>query len=190
MGLQYCQQLLLVKNRFPVTGNKNNDRTEMVPNPEGEVKDSGKALQTLGENKVAELLKTKDNDTLYVTNFFATWCGPCMIEIPYFKTEMEKLKGEKVKFTFVSVDQPEDWNTKVKEFGNIQGLSSNIVLFDMGNASPEFAKNNTNTWDGGAIPFTRCLKEIKYSRKLVLFPKRKCRVSLTSLNNRLYVSEI
>ena len=162
----------------------------MVPNPEGEVKDSGKALQTLGENKVAELLKTKDNDTLYVTNFFATWCGPCMIEIPYFKTEMEKLKGEKVKFTFVSVDQPEDWNTKVKEFGNIQGLSSNIVLFDMGNASPEFAK--TIPIHGMVVLYhlPGCLKEIKYSRKLVLFPKRKCRVSLTSLNNRLYVSEI
>ena len=74
MGLQYYQQLLLVKTDSPVTGNKNNDRTEMVPNPEGEVKDSGKALQIFGEDKVAELLKTKDNDTLYVTNFFATWC--------------------------------------------------------------------------------------------------------------------
>ena len=91
---------------------------------------------------------------------------PCMIEIPYFKTEMEKLKGEKVKFTFVSVDQPEDWNTKVKEFGNIQGLSSNIVLFDMVNAAPGFAKSNTNTWDGGAIPFTRMSKGNKVFEKV------------------------
>ena len=116
--------------------------------------------------------------------------APCMIEIPYFKTEMEKLKGEKVKFTFVSVDQPEDWNTKVKEFGNIQGLSSNIVLFDMVNAALDLLK---------AIPIhgmvvlyhlPECLKEIKYSRKLVHFPKKRCRVNLTSLNNRLNVSEI
>ena len=154
------------KTDSPVTGNKNNDRTEMVPNPEGEVKDSGKALQILGEDKVAELLKTKDNDTLYVTNFFATWCGPCMIEIPYFKTEMEKLKGEKVKFTFVSVDHRGGRNIKVKEFGNIQGLSSNIVLFDMVNAAPGFAKSNTNTWNGGAIPFTRMSKGNKVFEKV------------------------
>lgn len=154
------------KTDSPVTGNKSNDRTEVSPNPEGKVKDFEKALPVLNEDKVAELLKTKDNDTLYVTNFFATWCGPCMIEIPYFKQEMEKMKGEKVKFTFVSVDQPDDWDTKVKEFGNIQGLSSQIVLFDMTKASPEFAKNNTKSWQGDAIPFTRITKGNQVDEKV------------------------
>ena len=46
-GITILSAIVACKNRFPVTGNKNNDRTEMVPNPEGEVKDSGKALQTL-----------------------------------------------------------------------------------------------------------------------------------------------
>lgn len=58
------------------------------------------------------------------------------------------------------------WNTKVKEFGNIQGLSSNIVLFDMVNAAPGFAKSNTNTWNGGAIPFTRMSKGNKVFEKV------------------------
>ena len=53
--------------------------------------------------KVAALVTPKQNDTLYITNFFATWCGPCMKEIPHFKEKMEEMKNEKVKFTFVFI---------------------------------------------------------------------------------------
>jgi hypothetical protein len=39
-----------------------------------------------------------------------------MKEIPHFKEKMEELKGKPVKFTFVSVDAKEDWNTAVSDF--------------------------------------------------------------------------
>lgn len=111
----------------------------------------------LKESTLAELsnnLKSKDNDTLYVTNFFATWCGPCMAEIPHFKEKMEELKGQPVKFTFVDLDQKSDWDTAVKSFAAKNNLQNNIVLVDNANLDPSFFKANFEKWDGSAIPFT------------------------------------
>ncbi|WP_018674521.1 TlpA family protein disulfide reductase [Riemerella columbina] len=104
--------------------------------------------------QLADLVTPKDNDTLYVTNFFATWCGPCMMEIPHFKEKMKELEGQPVKFTFVSLDQKSDWDTKVKEFGEENGLSSNIVLFDGESFDESFFSEHFKTWKGESIPFT------------------------------------
>lgn len=112
------------------------------------------ALKEFSSQQIADLVSAKENDTTYVTNFFATWCGPCMREIPHFKEKMTELQGKPVKFTFISVDQKSDWNTAVKKFGEENGLSKNIVLLDATTITPEFFKANFKTWDGGSIPFT------------------------------------
>ena len=43
----------------------------------------------------------KKNDTLYVTNFFATWCGPCKMLAPVFEQAGEEMKNDA---TFLKVD--------------------------------------------------------------------------------------
>ena len=104
--------------------------------------------------QASQFLGKQNNDTLYVNNFFATWCGPCIKEMPYFKRKMAEMKGQPVKFTFISLDSKADWDTKVKDFGEEQGLSEHIVLLDGANLTPEFFSANFKQWDGGAIPFT------------------------------------
>jgi thiol-disulfide isomerase/thioredoxin len=104
--------------------------------------------------QIADYLKNKDNDTLYVTNFFATWCGPCMAEIPHFKEKIEELKGQPVKFTFIDMDEKSDWNTAVKNFAVKNNLQDHMVLVDNKNLDPAFFKANFEKWDGGAIPYT------------------------------------
>ncbi|NML69730.1 TlpA family protein disulfide reductase [Chryseobacterium sp. RP-3-3] len=94
------------------------------------------------------------NDTLYVTNFFATWCGPCMREIPHFKNKMEELKGKPVKFTFINLDDKSEWNTSVKKFAQENNLAANIILLDGQKLDQTFFKDNFKQWDGGSIPFT------------------------------------
>lgn len=96
----------------------------------------------------------KNNDTLYVTNFFATWCGPCIREIPSFKSKMEELKGKPVKFTFVNLDDKADWNDAVKNFAAENKLGSSIILLDGQKLDQNFFHNNFKQWDGGSIPFT------------------------------------
>ncbi|REC46175.1 TlpA family protein disulfide reductase [Chryseobacterium pennipullorum] len=96
----------------------------------------------------------KNNDTLYVTNFFATWCGPCMKEIPSFKDKMQKLEGKPVKFTFVNLDDKSEWDTAVKDFVVQNNLGRNVVLLDGQKLDQNFFTNNFKQWDGGSIPFT------------------------------------
>ncbi|WKS94394.1 TlpA family protein disulfide reductase [Riemerella columbina] len=112
------------------------------------------ALKEVSKAELSQLLQPKDNDTLYVTNFFATWCGPCMKEIPHFKEQMKALSGKPVRFTFISLDEKEDWDTKVKAFGEENGLSSHILLFDGKQLDDDFFKNHFKTWKGEGIPFT------------------------------------
>ena len=108
----------------------------------------------LNPEQTAKFLGKQNNDTLYVNNFFATWCGPCMQEIPHFKKKMEEMKGQPVKFTFVDLDEKSDWDTKVKKFAEEQNLGNHMVFIDGSKLTPEFFKANFKKWDGGAIPFT------------------------------------
>ncbi len=96
----------------------------------------------------------QNNDTLYVTNFFATWCGPCMREIPHFKNKMQELKNKPVKFTFISLDDKTEWDTAVKNFAQQNDLARHIILLDGQQLDPTFFTNNFKQWDGGSIPFT------------------------------------
>lgn len=96
----------------------------------------------------------KNNDTLYVTNFFATWCGPCIKEIPSFKNKMQELKDKPVKFTFVNLDDKADWDSAVKNFVMENNLGANVILLDVQKLDQNFFSNNFKQWDGGSIPFT------------------------------------
>ena len=115
---------------------------------------SQNALPEVSQEQLANLVSAKKNDTLYVTNFFATWCGPCMKEIPHFVEKIEQMKGKPVKFTFVSVDAKEDWNTAVSDFADEYNIKENVILFDASTISPDYFTKITKTWDGGSIPFT------------------------------------
>lgn len=108
----------------------------------------------LSPAETTEFLAKKNNDTLYVNNFFATWCGPCVREIPHFTDQMEALKDQPVKFTFISLDKKEDWDTTVKNFAEEHGIAGHVVLLDGAQLSPDFFPANFKQWDGGAIPFT------------------------------------
>ncbi len=43
-----------------------------------------------------------------VIDFWATWCGPCLAEIPHMKELYTKYRGQGVEFIGVSLDQPKD----------------------------------------------------------------------------------
>ncbi|QOI99638.1 MAG: TlpA family protein disulfide reductase [Phycisphaeraceae bacterium] len=52
--------------------------------------------------------------TVVVVDFWATWCGPCIADMPKMKDLYAKWQGKGVEFIGVSLDQPEDKGGKDK----------------------------------------------------------------------------
>ena len=115
------------------------------------------AITEFSPEETSKLLQSK-NDTLYVTNFFATWCGPCVREIPHFKEKMEQLKGKPVKFTFVILDSKRDWENLVNPFVNEHGIREQTILLDSNLLDDSFFSSNFKSWKGEFIPFTMLRK--------------------------------
>jgi len=100
----------------------------------------------------------KTNDTLYVVNFWATWCDPCVKELPAFQQEEKKYANHKVKFIFVSMNAPRELN-KVQNFVDNQKLGPVVLLLNGGNPNDWIDKIDSS-WSG-SIPATVMYKSGK-----------------------------
>lgn len=99
---------------------------------------------------LAPLLASK-NDTTYVVNFWATWCAPCVKELPYFEKINADYKDQKVKVVLVSLDFPDKLEKQVIPYVK-KHLKSEVWLLDDADANGWIPKVD-NTWTG-AIPAT------------------------------------
>lgn len=138
------------------------------------------SLKSVSTQQTADFLQKK-NDTLYVTNFFATWCGPCVKEIPHFKKKIEELKDQPVKITFVSLDQKEIWNTEVPRFTLEHGIQNHTVLLDSQLLDGNFFTNNFKQWTGNAIPFTFMRRGDKTDETLGMISEEQLNEKISSL---------
>ena len=77
-----------------------------------------------------EPLINKQDDKVHVVNFWATWCAPCVKELPYFEEINEKYKSNNVEVLLVSLDFPKNYDTKLKPFIKKHNLQSEVVAFD------------------------------------------------------------
>jgi thiol-disulfide isomerase/thioredoxin len=93
----------------------------------------------------------RPNDTLYVVNFWATWCKPCVHEMPYFEAENQKFKNQKVKFIFVSTNYAREAE-QVKSFINQKQVQADVLLLNAGNPN-NWIDAIDSSWSG-AIPAT------------------------------------
>lgn len=95
---------------------------------------------------------SKQTDTIYVINFWATFCKPCVAEIPDFIKITDKYKNQKVKLLLVSLDLPSFYPSKIASFATKNKFHADIVWLDETNADI-FCPMIDPKWSG-AIPAT------------------------------------
>ncbi len=98
-----------------------------------------------------EFLYQKDDNT-YVINFWATWCKPCVAEIPAFNKLNEKYKSSNVRIIMVSLDFGNNVQNRIDAFRNKYNMTAEILILDDPDSNSWINKVNKE-WSG-AIPAT------------------------------------
>ena len=95
-----------------------------------------------------------DKNTIYGVNFWATWCGPCVKELPHF--EQLNSENKNIKVVLVSLDFKNQFESKLLPFLKKKSIKSEVVFL---------ADTDYNSWLpivdkdwSGSIPATLIIK--------------------------------
>jgi len=99
--------------------------------------------------KITELENTiKESKGALIVNFWATFCVPCLQEIPYFQEITEQYKSKDVSLVLVSLDLKEAYPVKVNDMAKKLKLVYPVMWLNETNADYFCPKIDT-TWTGG-----------------------------------------
>lgn len=96
----------------------------------------------------------KNDENLYVINFWATWCAPCIKELPYFEQLHQQNKN--VKVILVSLDSRKDLEKKLIPFIQKKKLTAEVILLSDKDYNSWLDKID-KSWSG-SIPATLIIK--------------------------------
>jgi len=109
--------------------------------------------QEIKKMKITELAAyIHSSDHPLVVNFWATFCGPCVAEIPHFQAIAGEYKRSRVELLLVSLDLPEDYPQKISSFARQKGFHGTLAWLNETNAD-YFCPKIDEKWSGG-IPST------------------------------------
>lgn len=119
------------------------------------------ASQNIPIIKITDLEKRikNESDTTYIVNFWATWCAPCVKELPDFDSITKVYATKKVKVLLVTMDFKEELSAKVIPFIKAKKLVSEVLLLDEVNGN-YFIPKISDAWSG-ALPATLIINHAK-----------------------------
>jgi len=87
---------------------------------------------TLPFIKATQLITWRNgtSDTVYVLNFWATWCAPCVAELPHFEKLNAQYAQKPVRVVLVSTDFRRDVERRLLPFLERNTLKSEVVFLD------------------------------------------------------------
>jgi len=98
-------------------------------------------------------------DTTYIINFWATWCAPCIEELPNFEKLNKEYKKEKLRILLVSVDFKSQFTSSVIPFVHKKKLKNEVLFLDETDQE-EYINRIDSTWSG-AIPASLFIRDNK-----------------------------
>ncbi|WP_055443036.1 TlpA disulfide reductase family protein [Lacinutrix himadriensis] len=99
-----------------------------------------------------EKFLNREDDKIYVINFWATWCAPCIKELPHFEKINETYKNKSVEVLLVSLDFPKQYEKKLIPFIEKHQLKSKVVALNDPDSNAWIPKVSEE-WSG-ALPAT------------------------------------
>ena len=109
------------------------------------------SAQDIPKWKLADLQAAmKDAEKPTIFNFWATFCKPCIEELPYFQELTKKYDSAGVQLILVSLDLPEAYPARINKFAQKQNITAPITFLDETNADL-FCPAVDPKWSG-AIP--------------------------------------
>jgi thiol-disulfide isomerase/thioredoxin len=95
-------------------------------------------FQALSQSEKVRVIKFEDlrkeinhvKDTTLVVHFWATWCKPCVEELPNYEKLSQEYAKKRVRFLMVSMDFTKDLKDKVEPFIAKNNINSEVVLLD------------------------------------------------------------
>lgn len=96
------------------------------------------------------------NDTLYLVNFWASWCSPCRDEMPALKKVAGKYFQSKFRLIMVSLDFPNQLETRLRPLLKTSEIKARLILLNDPHQNSWIDKVDPN-WSG-EIPFSLLYK--------------------------------
>ena len=100
-------------------------------------------------------------DKTYVINFWATWCAPCVKELPYFEEVNRQSDDKNTEVILVSLDFPSQIESKLKPYLKKNKIKSKVILLDDSKMN-FWVPKVSEKWDGG-IPATLIVNSSNYN---------------------------
>lgn len=94
----------------------------------------------------------RGSDTTFVVNFWATWCAPCVAELPNFEKLQQNYSNRPLRVLLVSLDFKSLLESEVRPFVQKKGLKNEVFLLDE-NDPQQFIDRVSKEWTG-ALPAT------------------------------------
>ncbi|HSL85837.1 MAG TPA: TlpA disulfide reductase family protein [Bacteroidales bacterium] len=88
---------------------------------------NGQEIRMIGVPELDRILRNGD-DRLFVVNFWATWCAPCVKELPVFEKASATYKTSNVSFILISLDFPSQIEKQLKPFLKKNKISLDVAL--------------------------------------------------------------
>jgi len=121
-------------------------------------------VSLLSADQLNERLK-QGKDTVFVVNLWATWCVPCVKELPFFGRLQHAYPDNPLKILLISLDFRSKIKSEVEPF--IKKMKLEQEVFVMNDVDQQTFIDKVDKQWSGSIPATLLVNTAKQQRKFI-----------------------